>query len=100
MRSNRLDYITADGVYCTAHDVKVPFYIPEFSGSKIINHCFHIDNNEGKSVIGYDMIIGRDLMVQLGLAADFKRQAFQWDGTTVHMKESRKISREIKFNQA
>ena len=34
------------------------------------------------------MIIGRDLMVQLGLTADFKRQLLQWGGDTVHMKES------------
>ena len=27
-------------------------------------------------------------MVQLGLASDFKLQVLQWDGTTVHMKES------------
>ena len=33
------------------------------------------------------MIIGRDLMVQLGLTADFKRQVLQWDVATVHMKE-------------
>ena len=33
------------------------------------------------------MIIGRDLMAQLGLTADFKRQVLQWDGATAHMKE-------------
>ena len=33
------------------------------------------------------MIIGRDLMVQLGLSANFKRQVLQWDGTTLPMKE-------------
>ena len=27
-------------------------------------------------------------MVQLVLTADFKRQFLQWDGATVHMKES------------
>ena len=64
MRSNRVYYSTADGVYCATHDVKVPFFMPEFSGSKIINHRFHVDNDEGESGIGYDMIIGRDLMVQ------------------------------------
>ena len=37
------------------------------------------------------MIICRDLMVQLGLTADFKRQVLQWDGTTVHMKEPRNL---------
>ena len=74
MRSNRVEYRTADGVYCTNHDVKVPFCISEFLGSKIINHRFHVDNNKDESGIGYAMIIGRDLMVQLGLTADFKRQ--------------------------
>ena len=37
--------------------------------------------------MGYDMIIGRDLIVHLGLTADFKHQGFQWYGATVHMKE-------------
>ena len=62
--------------------------MPEFYGSKIINHRFHVDNNEGKSGIDYEMIIGLDLMVQLGLTADFKRQVLEWDYATIHMKES------------
>ena len=33
------------------------------------------------------MIIGRDLMVQLGLTANFKRQFLQWYGATVYMKQ-------------
>ena len=33
------------------------------------------------------MIIDRDLMVQLGLTAAFKRQVLQWDGATVPMNE-------------
>ena len=73
MRSNRVEYSTAAGVYCTKHDVKVPFCTTELSGSKITNHRFHVDNDEGESGIGYDMIIGRDLMVQLGLTDNFKR---------------------------
>ena len=44
VRSNRVYYITATGVYCTTHDVKVTFCMPELSGSKIINHCFRVDN--------------------------------------------------------
>ena len=58
----------------------------EFSGSKIINQRFHIDNDEGESGIGYDTIIGSELMVQLGLTSDFKCQVLQWDGATVLMK--------------
>ena len=69
------------------HDDKVNFFMPEFSISKIINNRFCVDNDKGGSGIGYGMIIGRNLIVQLYLTANFKCQLLQWDGTTVHMKE-------------
>ena len=69
-----------------SHDVKVPFCIPEFSTRKIIEHRFHVDNNKGESGIGYEIIIGCDLMVQLGLLTKFKHQLFQWDVVTVPIK--------------
>ena len=58
----------------------------EFYIRKIINHQFHVNNDKGESGIGYDMIIGRDLMVQLGLTAYFKCQVLQWYGATVYIK--------------
>ena len=61
--------------------------MPEISSSKIINHRFHVDNNKGELGIGYDMIIVRELMVQLGLTENFKRQVLQCYGATVHIKE-------------
>ena len=42
---------------------------------------------KGESGIGYAMIIGSDLLVQIGLLAEFKHQVLQWDGVTVPMKE-------------
>ena len=89
MRSNKVEYSTAAGVYCTTHDAKVPFCMPEFSSRKIINHRLHVINDKGESFIGYGMIIDHELMVQIGLTDDFKRQVLQWDGATVHMKEPR-----------
>ena len=86
MRSNKVEYITAAGMYCTMHDVKVTFCMPEFSIIKIVIHRFHDKNNKGELGIGYEMITGRDLMVKLGLKADFKHQALQWDDAKVHMK--------------
>ena len=63
MRSNKVEYGTAAGMYCKTHDVKVTFCMPEFSISNIINHRLHVYNEKGESGIGYDTIIGRDLMV-------------------------------------
>ena len=87
IRSNKVEYSAAAGVYCMTHDVKMLFCMPDFSSSKIINHHFLVNNDKGETGVGCDMIIGHNLMLQLSLTADFKRQAFQWDGTTVHMKE-------------
>ena len=44
LHSNKVEYGTDVGVYCTAIEAKVPFGIPEFLSSMIINHRFHVDN--------------------------------------------------------
>ena len=85
MQSNKVEYSTSSGMYCTAHDIKAIFYA-RVSRSKIINHCFHINNHKGESGIGYDMIICKGLMVQLGLTDDFKHKLLQWDGATLNIK--------------
>ena len=71
----------------------------EFSSRNIINHHFHVKNNKGESGIGYDMIIGRELMVQLGLTVNFKHQFLQWDGATLHMKEPRGLIGKSNLNK-
>ena len=50
-------------------------------------HRFHVDNKKVESGIGYDMIIGHDLMIQLVLLSKFKRQVIQWYEATVPMQE-------------
>ena len=61
--------------------------MPEFYISKIILYSFHVDNNEGELGIDYDIIIGCDLMLKLGLMSDFTRQFLQWYGAAVTMKD-------------
>ena len=70
--------------YTSNYDVKIDFTMPEFSASKIINQRFHVDNEEEELNIGYDMIIGRDLMTKLGLITDHKRkEVLTWDDISV-----------------
>ena len=56
------------------HDVKVTFFMSEFSSSKIIDSHFHAKNDKFELGIGYEIIIGCDLILQLGLTANFKHQ--------------------------
>ena len=85
MRSNKVEYSTATGMYCTMHDVKGPFNMQQFSSSMIIYNCFHANNGKGDSGMGCDILVGHDLMIQIGTTENFKRQVIQLDGDTVHM---------------
>ena len=42
---------------------------------------------QGDTQIGYDMIIGHDLMVQLGPKADFGCKILEWDEPVIPMRE-------------
>ena len=57
IRSNKVGCSTSEGPYCTAHNDKVIFFMPDFFSRKIISHHFCIYNNKGKLDIGCDMII-------------------------------------------
>ena len=61
--------------------------MPKFSISRIIAHRFHVYNDKVILGIGYDMIVGCDLMIQLGLSSDFKLQVLKWDGLTAPTKD-------------
>ena len=87
MRSTKVEYITDAGSYCNINDIKVPFCMPEFCSIKIIEHRFHVQDKIGELVIDYDMIIGSEMMVKLGLSENLKREFLQRHGIKASMKE-------------
>ena len=74
--------------------------MPEFLASKIINQRFHVDNEEEDMNIGYDMIIGRDLMTKLGLITDYKRKVLTWDDISVPMRSAYHTDSKPTFSRA
>src|SRR6476620_10933455 len=56
--------------------------LPDLSQSKRINR---IDAYVFQQRIRYDIILGRQLMQQLGIVIDFKQQQIQWDEDTTSM---------------
>ena len=85
LRANKFKYNTDAELYTTTHNVKVPFLMLEISIINIITHRFHIYNTQGDEGIGYDISIGRDLMVQLSLKSDFGYQLTEWCETMLPM---------------
>jgi hypothetical protein len=59
--------------------------INEFYENKVIKWTLHVDETSGPH--RYDMIVGRDIMSQLGIILDFDGQTMTWDESTIKMKE-------------
>jgi len=57
------------------------FKLPEFSNSKDITWSMDMDNGKLEE-LGYDMIIGRDLLFSLGMIIDFKYSVIRWGEKT------------------
>ena len=72
-RKNKQEYDTAAGIYTSNYEIKIDFMLAEFSTKKLITHRFHVNDKQKCSDIGYDMIIGQDLMTKIGLGSCFKR---------------------------
>ena len=57
--------------------MKVNFTLDEFGRSTTIRHRFDLD--ESKDGIGYDMILGRDLLQQLNIDVRFSDKTIKWE---------------------
>ena len=83
---NYSTYSTAAGQYSTAYEVKLKFALEEFDRNTTLKHTFDIDESNDEKGIGYDMIIGRDLLVKLGIDIRFTDQTIKWEDMLVPMK--------------
>jgi len=91
-KRNVIQWKTPNGVFTTKNRVSIPFYLSEFSTSKKITWIFNVASHD----IGYDMIIGRDLLLELGIIIDFAKKTMSWDETTIEMPTVAEINSVLK----
>ena len=84
-------FTTGSGTLKIKYEANIKFTLPEFSNFKIINWEFHVTDYED---LGYDMILGRDIMTQLGINLSFDKSVIHWEGTEVPMRDYRKLKRQ------
>ena len=77
---------TKAGTFYTDATCKVQLVLPEFDEQKLIEYKVHVDNITNSTTSRYDMIIGTDLMEELGITLDFKNRIMTWEGATAPMK--------------
>ena len=78
---------TLGGAFTTKQKAIINFKLPEFSNSRDITWKAHVDDTTTSSKAKYDMIIGNDLMQQLGLEISFKTKTLTWEEITIPMKD-------------
>ena len=74
---------TPGGTLNTNTKCTVEFSIPEMHDARLIKWDMYVTKNLG----AYDMILGRDLMTDLGIDIHFSTNSVTWDGIEIPMKD-------------
>jgi hypothetical protein len=82
-KSTPTKWYTMGGQFVTKLQREIKFKLPEFSTSKIIHWVCHEDTNTLRRNAQYDMIIGADLLSELGVEINFNTQRIIWEGVEI-----------------
>ncbi len=77
---------TKAGSFKTNRKVNCQFTLPEFHQGKDISWTMYVDESD-KRLNNYDMIIGRDLLKELGIDLLFSTGEMKWAQATVPMRD-------------
>lgn len=77
---------TMGGKFITRKKARIRFQLPEFSLTKTIAWTAHVDESTDYDLAQYDMIIGNDLMSEIGLDICFSTNEIKWGEDSIPMK--------------
>ncbi len=77
---------TEAGSFTTTKKCQVEFTLPEFTKTKSVQWDLHVNSQPNKNG-RYDLIIGRDLMIELGININFQDSTLQWGEMKIPMKD-------------
>ena len=89
IKRGKASYKKATDLFKSKYRMKLTFTLDEFGRGTKICHAFDLDEN--KEGIGYDMIIGRDLLNQLNINVRFSNGTIKWEDQLVPMKKFQRI---------
>jgi hypothetical protein len=85
-KGNPVKWTTLGCVYTTKRKALMEFQLPEFSLNKSITWSCHVDETTDPKFAQYDMIIGDNLMQELGIDLLYSKQLMIWEENEVPMK--------------
>jgi hypothetical protein len=84
-KTKQIKWTTIAGAMLTTEKCKIKFKLPEFFEKRYIQYNVHVTETDDPNMT-YDMIIGRDILRELGISVDFELQQSTWDSVAVPMK--------------
>ena len=81
-REKDTSWRTAAGDFHTDGIIKAEFAIPELNLTSKVSYDLHVASNLGP----YDIILGRDVLRELGIVLDFNMQIVIWNHACISMK--------------
>lgn len=81
-KSNPTMWKTSAGTFKTTKKVEVKMTLPELHSRRVITHKMYVC----PTAMHYDMIIGRDLLIDLGIDIQFSTKTVKWDHAEIPMK--------------
>ena len=73
-RDTKTQWKTAEGKFHTSKTIKAEYTMPELHDQRIISHDMHVTNAD----IGYDVIIGMDIITSLGITIYGDNCTIKW----------------------
>ena len=75
------------GIFKTKRKALIDFKFPKLSTTKLVTWACHVDENASTETSLYDMIVGMDLLTEIGLYVDTEAKVIYWEGAEIPLKE-------------
>jgi hypothetical protein len=82
-KSGAQQWETLGGRFATKSTANVRFRSPELDNTKTITWPCHVDDKTKPMEASYDMILGMDLMVEIGIVVNTATRTIDWNDTSV-----------------
>ena len=83
-KRKQTSWSTLGGNFRTKRKAIVEFKFPELDMKKSITWKPHVDETHSPQDMRYDMIIGMDLMAEIGIFVDTAEKCVEWSPQTTH----------------
>jgi hypothetical protein len=93
-KENRTKWTTKAGNLSTHRKCEITFTLPALHKHRQITWNCYVDESNAKS-ISYDLIIGRDLMHEIGIDICFSVAEVRWDNASIPMQPVDKSTKEF-----